>query len=418
MTKLTIIVVPTERCQSHCAYCFEGEEVHQGVGMKYSFENIEKGLREVWAGPYHGSDVTLHGGECLMMPLAEIDRLLGLMYNLPLDGGKVRGASSIMTNGSLITDAHIKLFKKWNTYVGISVDGPPELNIYRGPDPLTPITTADYNTKLNETIKKLRDNNIPVSIIAVLHRANAGSVEKLQKLGTWLLKLKKMGITGGRLNPVCWPEHPELELTQSELHRVWLNAYNWNKQYGLKWNPVTEMENNLKTGKGSPCVFAQCDPFNTKTISVLPDGSIGNCDRTFGNGLYPRSDMPGSCGRYEALQQTECAGCEYWGICSGGCPCDAVDSDWRHKTRWCEATKKTYDYIKKKAEIQERPYTGTEASLLKPIGGFKNSPHGDSSHGDSNHGDSQHFDSSHGDTPHGDSSHGDLPDYKTNTRRK
>ena len=412
---MTIIVIPTERCNFKCTGCFEPQEIHNGIGLEYNYDAIAKSLREVWGGSYHGSDVCLHGGEPLLTPLPELEKLMKLIYNLPWEGDKIKGTVSIVTNGSLITDKHIEIFKKYNVNVALSCDGPPETNIHRGPNPQNKETTAKYNEQMKNLIKKLRENKINLSIMCILHPDNAGTTEKIKKLGKWMLWLKSLGITNGRMNAMYSDKHPELELTNKQLHRAWINIYNWNKKYGMKWSPGTDMEKNLLHDKGNkqyfsptPCTAAKCDPFNTHTISILPDGMIGNCDRTFAHGIYTRSLDKSHCGRYEALRQTECKGCKYWEICGGGCPEEGVGGDWRRKTRFCEVIYKTLEYIEKKLiearktpnymiEIEGRPLT--------------NAPHGDGPHGDDPHGDSGHGDAPHGNIPHGDSSHGDDADW-------
>jgi uncharacterized protein len=408
--------------------------MHSDNSLKYDFEAIKRSLLEIWKGPYQGSDVCLHGGECLLTPLPELEKLLSLIFNLPWKTGGIKGTSAIMTNATLITEEHIQLFKKYNTHVGISIDGPPNLNVLRGPNPNNPGVTREYNTKLNATIKRLREMRVPVSLICVLHSKNASTKEMRSQLGGWLLQLKEMGITSGRMNPVDCDEHPEYELTSDQLFQMWVNIYGWNKRYGLSWNPVIEMGKNL-TGENkspSPCSFNKCDPFNTHTLSILSNGQPGNCDRTFGLGLYPRSKSGSSCGRYESLEQTECKGCTYWRICSGQCPCEGVGGDWRHKTRWCDAIKKTYAYLEKELRKnkpgiklvidgaqepqsqQPRQATGNQAHGDRPHGDnnhaddtHQDGGHADTSHGDAEHGDSAHMDQQHGDNLHGDSSHGD-----------
>lgn len=416
---MTIIVVPTERCNLRCRYCFEPNEVHEGLGVEYSFDKMKQSLHEIWNGKYRHSGVCLHGGECTLIPIEEFEKLVKMIYELPWgkdDEGKKKGAVSMVTNATLITDKHIEIFKKYNVHVSISVDGPPRLNVNRGPNPLDESVTEAYNKKINETILKLRENGVSVSIMCIINRDNAGSKKLRERLGGWMLWLKKNGMTGGRVNPVFSDTHPELELTTDQIYQMWVNVYKWNKKYDMRWNPVIEMEKNL-TGENKnpqPCVHNMCDPFNTHTISVLPDGQIGNCDRTFGHGLYTRSLDGTKSGRYEALKQTDCKDCKYWSVCHGGCPEEGIGGDWRRKTRFCKAIYKMYEYIEKDLKKQGKTVAFGEPSQPKPV--ESNTPHGDVPHGDEHadapHGDSQHGDIGHGDIPHGDSDHGDTIDWR------
>ena len=360
-----------------------------------------------------------------MMPIKEFEKLVSLIYNLPWkrkDGtiGK-KGAVSIVTNGSLITDEHIAIFKKYNVHVALSCDGPPSLNIHRGPDPSNSDVTASYNRKTKELIVKLRGEGVNLSVMCILHKYNASTPEMVKKLGGWLLWLKKQGVLGGRVNPMYSDKHPELELTAKEISRVWWNVYRWNEKYGLRWNPLMEMERNLKgeNNKPQPCVHNKCDPFNTHTISVLPDGQIGNCDRTFTHGLYTRSLDGSKSGRYEALRQTDCKDCKYWRICQGGCPEEGIGGDWRRKTRFCEAIYRMYQSLER--DLRKKGVTDliidtpelTETTVEDSNHG--DNPHADEehqdAHGDMPHGDSTHGDMEHGDIAHGDSNHGDEVDY-------
>lgn len=422
---MTIIVVPTERCNHKCTYCFETQRVHDGVGIEYNYDAMKQSLEEIWGGRYHHSGVCLHGGECTLIPVDEFEKLVSMIYNLPWrrqdqSVGK-KGAVSIVTNGSNITDRHIEIFKKYNVHVSISVDGPPELNVYRGPCPDCEGVSAKYNEELRETILRLRQSEVPVSIMCILHQGNAGSKEKRMKLGKWMIWLKEYGITGGRMNPAYSDEHPELELTNDQIFQMWVNIYHWNKKYGLRWNPLMEMERNLlgDNKNPQPCVYNKCDPFNTHTISVLPDGRIGNCDRTFGRGIYMRSMDNSTSGRYKALKQTDCKKCKYWAICHGGCPQEGVDGDWRRNTRFCQAIYKTYNYIEKQLRKQGKQViiTGSmDEPMFIPPETHGDMPHGDAHgdapHGDSTHGDETHGDMPHGDVPHGDSDHGDAVDWR------
>jgi len=411
---MTIIVVPTEQCNFKCTYCFEPEDQRRGFDLLYNFERIKASLKDVWSGPYNGSAVCLHGGEPLLANKTELERLMKLIYNLPWkceDGSiKPKGAVSIVTNGSMIDDEIIALFKRYNVYVGLSCDGPPDLNVLRGPDPNDSRKTEEYNLKLVETMRKLRENGIPVSIMCILHRENASTIDKVKTLGAWMLWLKKMGINGGRMNPMYSDKYSKLELTNDELYRAWSYFYRMNKEYDLRWNPVMEMEKNLQEEKNSPCHFVGCDKFATCTLSIQPNGTIGNCDRTFSDGLYLRSMDKSKSGRYEALAQTQCRACRYWQVCYGTCPEEGVGGDWRNKTRFCDAVYKMYAYIER-ALREENPgielvVDSAPEAAITPHG---NKAHGDESHGDEGHGDDAHGDAPHGDEGHGDAPHGDIP---------
>ena len=63
-----------------------------------------------------GGPFTLFGGEPLLLPLADLEELWS--WGLQQFGG-----TSLQTNGVLVTDAHIQLFKKYRVHVGISLDG-------------------------------------------------------------------------------------------------------------------------------------------------------------------------------------------------------------------------------------------------------------------------------------------------------
>ena len=450
MFRLTIIVVPNEGCNFRCTGCFEPDEQKQGLGIPLDIEKIKSAVNEIWAGPHGGSDLCLHGGEPTLIPRQQFKALLEFLYQF-------KGVINIVSNGSRIDDYMIELFKKYNVYIAISCDGPPNLNIHRGPDPSDPLVTAEYNRKLQDTIWKLRNQGIWVSIMCILHKDNVGTPEKIEELKAWILKLKEIGIIGGRLN-IMYTDKKNLELTPQEALRAWIELYEFIKEHKLGWNPLREMQRNLLGFKLAPCVHNRCDLFATHTISVLPDGLIGNCDRTFANGIYLRSEMRGRSGRYEALQQTQCKECRYWFVCGAGCPLEGVNSDWRNKTRFCETFRGIYEYIENdltgtlpglklvtdhgfeapfKSLVDHYQPIARTGGILHSDGAHGDMPHGDSnhgdsthsddihgdsthgdlthgdtSHGDSTHGDSTHGDTSHGDLPHGDSSHGDAPDWK------
>ena len=71
-----------------------------------------------------GHAFTLFGGEPLLLPVEDLEHLWAW-------GLAKFGSNSVQTNGTLIDDEHVRLFKTYRVSVGISIDGPGALNDVR-----------------------------------------------------------------------------------------------------------------------------------------------------------------------------------------------------------------------------------------------------------------------------------------------
>lgn len=350
---MTILIIPTEECQFCCTYCFEPEEVRQPKEkMELDIPAITRSLNKLYASPEKkGANVGVHGGECLLAGRRELESIFDLIQRVTAEENQDPNTvyTSITTNGYEINDAWIRTFKKYNTGVGISLDGPEELNTLRGPNPKNAKVTLGYNRRMKKIIRKLRKNDIRVSMMCILHTENAGNQEKLDILKEWLLELSDLDIVHGRVNMMYgtyW--NKQYELSNEQLTHAWKEIFDLNCEHDLMWNPLREMQDNLLGFPLGPCSLGQCDFFRTPTVSILPDGTISGCDRTFCDGLYVRPEEYIVSGRYKALEQLDCKGCKYWSICGGVCPCEAPDNDWRHKSRFCESIYALYEHIEGK----------------------------------------------------------------------
>ena len=68
-----------------------------------------------------GGPITLFGGEALLVADDDLEELFRW-------GLEKYGSNSIQTNGVLISDRHVRMFRDDQVHVGISIDGPGELN--------------------------------------------------------------------------------------------------------------------------------------------------------------------------------------------------------------------------------------------------------------------------------------------------
>ncbi|RKX99547.1 hypothetical protein DRP77_13100 [Candidatus Poribacteria bacterium] len=368
---MTILLMPYMDCPLRCEYCFEKPVL--GTKIEANIDAMTTVLNRIYA---RGAGVSLHGGEPLAAPIEHVEALLQAIYRL-------MGRSGVQTNGLLITDRHIRLFKRYCTHVGISMDGPPELSVLRRFKDRVE-SGREVAKKVNENIAKLRENGISVGILCVLGRHNAGDEEKLGKLFEWVEWLRSIGVSGGRflVLKACEPRLEEYTLTPEEVGRVWIYLYRRLRKIGWEcaWSPFRDFINALKGKTGQVvCWLGCCDPWLTKACHpIFPDGTTGLCDRTFIRGLYLRPEGQPLEIRAEILKETDCKGCKWWGYCHGGCPYDAVDNDWRNKSSLCPAIKMLFEEISRYYPPTSKPTETRE--------GYR---HGDSPHRDwSNHGDS------------------------------
>ena len=153
----------------------------------YDFEAIKATMEK-----YGVSDLTLFGGEPLVAPMARLEELFAYGYQ------RFKG-SNIQTNGELITEAHIQMFKKYRVTVGTSLDGPDALNDMRWKASLEATRAATATIEAN--IARLCREGIRISVIVTLHRLN-GTGSNFDRLREWI-----KGLYGGghRLDA---PAHP------------------------------------------------------------------------------------------------------------------------------------------------------------------------------------------------------------------
>src|SRR3954469_7535161 len=87
-------------CNIQCLYCYQNPQRDAAnIAASYDLAKI-KGAIEIEGGPF-----TLFGGEPLLLPLKDLEELWAWGYER-------HGQNSIQTNGTLISDAHIELFRK------------------------------------------------------------------------------------------------------------------------------------------------------------------------------------------------------------------------------------------------------------------------------------------------------------------
>lgn len=376
---MTIHVSKDTGCNLGCSYCYEepdreiteNDVATQSLDTEAVIDQLEQ-----WHKKHPQEPPGLHGGEPLLINIDDLETIFKWVYENYKSVRQGEKYSHIQTNGTLITEEHVELFKQYNVSVGISCDGPPELNRERLARPEMDAVDDEYSTTdrlsetTNENLMELADDDsVSVGVIVVIHETNVGTDERLETLLSWMDDLAQKGVSG-HYNPALPYDDIQTDLTLSpeRLKEVYLRTWEWVKEESYRsWNPMRSAQDNLLGNRLTNCVNDKCDVFNAGAAKIVTgEGDTTGCGKTWsavGDGVpflqgdSNDSEYDDSEERYEMLKQvpgpyTEgeedqggCKGCRYWNVCQGGCPSGAIDQDFRKRTRHCEAKYAMYEQI-------------------------------------------------------------------------
>lgn len=331
-------------CNIACQYCYQNPQRDAGnLGKRYDLEAMKQAIHK------EGGPFILFGGEPLMVPQADLEELWAW-------GLEKYGRNGIQTNGTLINDAHIRMFKKYKVHVGISIDGPGELNDVRWSGSLE---KTRFDTAKTETaIERLCQEGIAPTLIVTLHRNNA-TPDKLPLMKKWFRKLDLLGIPSTRLHlleseneiirnkyALSIEENIQVLLSFAELEDELL---------GMKLDIFHDVEELLQGRDNNVgCVWRACDPYTTSAVRGVEGlGQISNCGRTNKDGIdFVKSDQTGF-ERYIALYNTPqsdggCQDCRFFLMCKGQCPGTSINGDWRNRTEHCDIWIKLFQFVEQR----------------------------------------------------------------------
>lgn len=333
-------------CNLSCPYCYEHPMRDAGNfrHKTYSVEKMLEGLER------EGGHFTLFGGEPLLTDIDDLETIFKW-------GFEKYGGNGIQTNGTLITDQHIEMFKKYRVHVGISVDGPDEMNDTRWAGSLE--KTRELTKKSMDAIKRLNQEKISNGIIITVHKKN-GLPKHRERFKAWIKELMEWGADGARLHP--------LEIDHSVIGETLALTPEQNVEFLLDmWEfEITELRGGFTfdifrdvdlmmraDDDGATCTFLGCDPYTTHAVQGIDSqGNQANCGRGNKDGINWIKAQYDGYERQMALYNTPeqyggCQGCRFFIMCKGHCPGTGLDMDWRNKPDSCLTWKVSFSIYEK-----------------------------------------------------------------------
>lgn len=326
-------------CNIACQYCYQNPLRDAAAATpKFDFEAVAAAADAI------GEPINLFGGEPLLLPLADIERLI--RFNLE----RFDEPPMVQSNGVLVTSEHVALFAQYGVRVGISIDGPGALNDARWAGSLAR-TRASTQATLR-AIDLLLEARLLTGIMVQIGRSN-GVGPRLEQLCDWLADMDRKGVPGARIHVLELDGTAAREahgLTVAEnvaaITRLLVAAQDFEALY---LDVSTDRKSMLMMeDEEVACTFRACDPLFTEAVTGLGgDGEPHKCGLTDKEGIdFLRPDTA-HYERYLALYHTPqayggCQDCRFFVTCKGQCPGSAIEGDWRNRSDNCEAWRQLF----------------------------------------------------------------------------
>ncbi|MGR5092510.1 anaerobic sulfatase maturase [Vibrio maritimus] len=344
-TSCHVMAKPTGSvCNIDCDYCFylEKEKLYPDRQNKWrmSDETLEAYIRQtIEAQKNDLVQLTWQGGEPTLMGLEFFQKAVSLSAKY---AGKKTVEHSFQTNGLLLNDDWCRFFKQHSFLVGLSIDGPADLNdCYRKNRAGKP-TYA----KALEAVELLKKHNVDFNTLTVVHRKNVSQPERVYQF------LKNIGSTHIQFTPLVEREAREVKDDRLRLvlpSEALADVTEWSvpaRQYGEFLNAIFDLwvrkdigriyvnmfDSTLSSWFGESSNICHFAPTCGHALALEANGDLYNCDHY----VYPKHllgnihDKP--IEEYNTSSQAiqfgkdkqetlnaDCKRCTYKFACNGGC---------------------------------------------------------------------------------------------------
>ena len=356
------IINVTNRCSLACVYCYAESPAPKSRAKDMSVETF----RSIWQfahriNPDRESNIVLHGGE----PTLVLDDLADEMRRARTCNPNI--VFSLQTNGLGLTPERIALIRELGISVGLSLDGPPEINdAQRG----------NYKGTMRG-IEMLREAGLPTPVLIVLTQAVCDAIESVidhfVEHGLYDLAFSPMIPSGiGRTNAQLAPSGKQYG---QALVKAWHRLMHHRSQgKPLVIRELTRYILNLSSNiRPAMCGRTSCGA-GRALWGVDVDGSVYACDMLVGHhdmriGHIDTIELGQMAQHLDThplftLDRVEtvepCSSCRWEKVCSRGCAADNyLTGAMGGKSHFCDA----FDHIHEELAVELATKDAAQAYL-------------------------------------------------------
>lgn len=358
MKNFTIIFRITNACNLNCTYCYDKNNrisiYKENENFKFKIPDIIRYIDKLWQDKDDYCELIFHGGEPLVINPENYDLL---MEKIKKSYKNVK--FSIQTNGTLLNAENIKVLKKYNVHIGISLDGYNDITnkhrIYKN-------GKNSFNTVMNN-INLLKEQKIGFGIIMTLTKNILGKENELYNF----IKINKLkcnlrpAFASNSFSNIDFMDNNDYHVFFKNMFNLWIEDVSENRTkltqirelYDEFAKTLDDNYNNYSCSSSGKCAM--------NFISLDVTGNLFACNRTYNNSDFfygniedisidsLKSKIKSYVITREAeIKKTKCGTCKLYKECKGGCPANAYsiyNSFNMPEDTWCIAKYKIREYV-------------------------------------------------------------------------
>lgn len=324
----SILIKPASAvCNLDCSYCFyldrDADPYKELPARRMSFDTLERLVDTYLFYSYPNATFAFQGGEPTLAGLDFFRKLTELQKQFGRDGQAVSNA--MQTNGILLDKDWCQLFREYQWLIGISIDGPEQVNdLYR-------FNKAGHGTwkRVMQGIEVMQKEKVEFNVLCVLSQANVRQPKEtyrfFRRQGLDYLQFIPLAEFDADGSPMPFTISPEeYGRFLCEVFELW-----WPERRKVRIRFFDNLAEAIAGQKPGSCTLHEtCDSY----VVVEYNGDVYPCDFfverewKLGNvNLDSFSEIARRQKRYgfaakKTLAHAECQVCEYQAICHGGCP--------------------------------------------------------------------------------------------------